>query len=174
MVSGRPHYFKFSLGQNLGMGRGKSGHGSRGALTQGRGRGRREESRGAPAPAPAPGAAAKQSLVPVAAKGPTLKARGQLNRERPARQKGGTRWKLTGRVWPSSPLELQAPLFVPVLPSSAPPAQPPAVPSEPAPAGPPPSQHAAAQPVGIVQFCTVLHRLVGVAVDKPQGKRWAC
>ena len=100
----------------------------------------------------------------------TLKARGQLNRERPARQKGGTRWKLTGRV-ALEPPQPQAPLFVPVLPSSAPPAQPPAVPSEPAPTEPPPSQHAAAQPMGIVQFCTLLlHRLVGVAVDKPQAK----
>jgi len=66
-------------------------------------------------------------------------------------------------------------LIVPVLPSSAPPAQPPALPSEPAPTEPPPSQHATAQPMGIVQFCTLLlHRLVGVAVDKPQGKWWAC
>ena len=71
----------------------------------------------------------------------------------------------------SSGLKQKAPLFVPVLPSSAPPAQPPAVPSEPAPTEPPPSQHAAAQPMGIVQFCTLLlHRLVGVAVDKPQAK----
>ena len=69
------------------------------------------------------------------------------------------------------PPQPQAPLFVPVLPSSAPPAQPPAVPSEPAPTEPPPSQHAAAQPMGIVQFCTLLlHRLVGVAVDKPKAK----
>jgi len=87
------------------------------------------------------------------------------------------------------PPQPQAPLFVPVLPSSALPAHPPAVPSEPTepppsqhaaaqpvgPTEPPPSQHAAAQPMGIVQFCTLLlHRLVGVAVDKPQGKRWAC
>ena len=102
----------------------------------------------------------------------TLKARGQLNRERPARQKGGTRWKLTGRVWPSSPLELQAPLFVPVLPSSAPPAQPPAVPSEPAPTEPPPSQHAAAQPMGIVQFCTLLlHKAGGRCCGQTTGQK---
>ena len=68
------------------------------------------------------------------------------------------------------PPQPQVPLFVPVLPSSAPPAQPPAVPSEPAPTEPPPSQHAAAQPMGIVQFCTLLlwtnHRAKGGHVDK--------
>jgi len=63
----------------------------------------------------------------------------------------------------------------PALPAARPPAEPsepgPAVPSEPAPAVPP-SQHAA-QPMGIVEFCTLLlHSLVGIAVDKAQGKRW--
>ena len=153
------------------MGTGKSGHGSRRALTRGKGEGegRREESRGAPAPAPAPGAADKQSLVPVA---PTLKARGQLNWERPSRQKGGDAMEVDGQGVALEPPQPQAPLFVPVLPSSAPPAQPPAVPSEPAPTEPPPSQHAAAQPMGIVQFCTLLlHKAGGRCCGQTTGQK---
>jgi len=89
--------------------------------------------------------------------------------------KGGDAMEVDGQGVALEPPQPQAPLLVPVLPSSAPLAQPPAVPSEPAPTEPPPSQHAAAQPMGIVQFCTLLlHRLVGPAVDKSQGKRWAC
>ena len=61
-ISGRPHYFKFSLGENLGMYRQKWTWQPRGADSgMGEGEGRREESS-------------------------TLKARGQLNQERPARQ----------------------------------------------------------------------------------------
>ena len=82
---------------------------------------------------------------------------------------------MTGRVWPSSPLSHKYPyssqsfrVQLPLLSLlQCPLSQPPQSPL--------PLQHAAAQPMGIVQFCTLLlHRLVGVAVDKPQGKRWAC
>jgi len=54
LILGRPQYFKFSSGQNLGMGRGKSGHGSRGALTRGRGRGRGGRKAEEPQPQPQP------------------------------------------------------------------------------------------------------------------------
>ena len=70
------------------------------------------------------------------------------------------------------PPQPQAPLLVPVLPSSAPLAQPPAVPSEPAPTEPPPSQHAAAQPMGIVQFCTLLlHKAGGRCCGQTTGQK---
>ena len=75
--------------------------------------------------------------------------------------KGGDAMEVDGQGVALEPPQPQAPLLVPVLPSSAPLAQPPAVPSEPAPTEPPPSQHAAAQPMGIVQFCTLLQFCTG-------------